>query len=346
MEKMDSVRKIKPAKGLDFTKADRPEPKPDEVLLEVKACSICGTDVHIYNWEHPWSTRGIALPRTLGHEVAGVVIEKGKNIKSLEIGDFVSAESHLYCGECKQCRTGNTHICQRLKFLGVDIDGGWAEYVAIPESIAWKNPKNMKPEIATLQESMGNSVYTVKEANVAGKTIAIFGAGPTGLFATGIAKISGAKEVIVIVGSKLHSDIAKKMGADVLINRHEKEPVKELLEMTDGLGVDASLEMSGHPEALKQALDATKPTGKVVILGLPPKEVTIDVSKQIVLKDMEIRGIYGRKIWDTWKRTSELLSGKLDITPIITHKLQLEEFEKGIEALASGQSGKVVMFPK
>ena len=343
---MDSVRKTRPAKGLEFTKAEIPKPKPDEVLLEVKACSLCGTDIHIYNWDPPWSTRGIQFPRTLGHEVAGVVIEKGKNVKSLEMGDFVSAESHIYCGECDQCRLGNAHICRKLKFLGVDKDGGFAQYVAIPESIAWKNPKGMEPEIATLQESMGNSVYTVEAGNVAGKTVAIFGIGPTGLFATGIAKASGAREVIVIGGTKTHLGIAKKMGADVLINRHEKDAKKEIMEMTGGLGVDVSLEMSGNTEALKQSLEITKTTGKVVILGLPTKEVSIDVSKYIVLKDLEVRGIYGRKLWVTWKRTSELLNGKLDITPIITHKLKLEDFEKGVETMKSGESGKVVMFPK
>ncbi len=343
---MDSVRKTNPSKGLEFTRTEIPKPGPNEVLLEVKACSFCGTDIHIYNWDPPWSTRGITLPRTLGHEVAGAVVEKGKDVKSLETGDFVSAESHLYCGTCDQCRLGNAHICRNLKFLGVDINGGFAEYVAIPESIAWKNPENMKPEIATLQESMGNSVYTVEAGNVTGKTVVIFGAGPTGLFATGIAKVSGAKNVIVVVGSKIHGDIARKMGADMLINRHEKDVKKEIMQITEGLGPDVSLEMSGSEEAFKQSLDITKTTGKVVVLGLPTKGISIDVSKYIVLKDLEVRGIYGRKLWTTWKRTSELLKGKLDITPIITHKLKLEEFENGIQAMASGQSGKVVMFPK
>jgi threonine 3-dehydrogenase len=346
-ERMAAVRKVTPDKGLAFTEAERPAPRGREVLVEVTACSLCGTDIHLYNWDPPWSARGIALPRTLGHEVAGVVVEAGAGVTSLQPGDVISAESHLYCGSCRQCRAGNAHICEKLRFLGVDTDGGFAEYVVIPESVAWKNPEGMKPEIATLQESMGNSVYTVEEAEVTGKIVAIFGLGPTGLFATGIAKASGAEQVIAIGGTKIHMDIAKQMGADVLVNRHEADAEAALRDLTGGLGVDVSLEMSGNAAALRQALAATKPTGKVMALGLPTADVSLDVSKQIVLKDLELRGIYGRRIWETWEKTSELLHAKkLDITPVITHRLRLEDFEAGIRAMQSGSCGKVVMFPK
>lgn len=344
MEKMQAVRKLKPGKGFELKEIEVPKPKAGELLIEVNATSLCGTDVHIYNWDPPWNDR-ISPPRTIGHEVAGTVVKLGEGVSKFQEGDFVSAESHIYDGTCGMCKIGNTHICQNLKFFGVDVDGFWAQYALLPEKNAWKNPPSLPPEIATLQEPMGNSVYTITESNVKGKSVAIFGLGPTGLFATGIAKKMGAKQVIAVAGTPLHQSIAKKMGADVLINRHEQDPVKEILSLTDGLGADVVLEMSGAEQALFQALDAVRAVGTVTVLGLPTKPVSIDVSKKIVFKDLTFRGIYGRKIWDTWKTTSSLLTNGLDISPIITHRLKLEEFEKGIETMKSGQSGKVVFFP-
>lgn len=346
MGSMQAVRKLKKAPGFELSEVEVPTPKQGELLVKVKATSLCGTDIHIYNWEPPWSTGRYVPPKTMGHEVCGEVVEIGKGVNGFEIGDSVSAESHIYDNTCHQCKLGNQHICENLKFFSIDTDGFWAEYAIIPQQNAWKNPKGMKPEIATLQESMGNSVYTVEESKVAGKNVAIFGLGPTGLFAIGIAKAMGAKKVMGIGGTSTHEKIAKKMKADTFINRHEQDPVKTLREHTDGKGPDVVLEMSGAREALLQALEAVRPVGMVSVLGLPTKPIEIDVSKTIVLKDLTFRGIYGRKIWDTWKTTSSLLnSGKLDISPMITHRLKLEEFDTGIQAMKSGESGKVVMFP-
>ena len=343
---MKAVRKLKPGKGFEYTDTEKPVPGKGDLLVKVEASSICGTDIHIYNWEPPWSEGRHVPPKTMGHEVCGEVVEAGKGVSGFAIGDSVSAESHIYDNTCSQCKIGNQHICENLKFFSIDTDGFWADYAIIPQQNAWKNPKNMKPEIATLQESMGNSVYTVEESKVAGKNVAIFGLGPTGLFATGIAKAMGAKKVMAVGGTKIHEKIAKQMNADVFINRHESEPVKTLKELTDGKGPDVVLEMSGSREALLQALQSVRPVGMVSVLGLPTKPIEIDVAKLIVLKDLMFRGIYGRRIWDTWKTTSGLLkSGKLDISPMITHRLKLEEFETGVQAMKSGESGKVVMFP-
>ncbi|MBI4019833.1 MAG: L-threonine 3-dehydrogenase [Candidatus Aenigmarchaeota archaeon] len=344
--RMKAIRKVKPGAGFEMVDVGVPKPEEGEVLVKVKATSMCGTDIHIYNWEAPWSEGRLVPPKTLGHEVCGEVVELGKGVKGLAAGDNVSAESHIYCGKCDLCRAGHGHICRRLQFFSVDTDGFWAEYAIMPEQNAWKNPEGMEPEIATLQESMGNSVYTVSESNVRGKDVAIFGLGSTGLFATGIAKAMGARKVIVVGGTKMHLDIAKKMKADVLVNRHDRDPLKEIMEETEGRGPDVVLEMSGSEQALQQAVQAVKPTGMVSALGLPTKQVTLDVSKNIILKDVTFRGIYGRRIWDTWKITSELLRDKkVDIRPVITHRLRLEDFEKGVQAMKSGESGKVVMFP-
>lgn len=345
MAEMRAVRKLRPAQGFELAAVEVPRPGAGELLIKVKATSLCGTDVHIYNWEPPWSQGRFLPPKTLGHEVCGEVLDMGQGVAGFQKGDSVSAESHIYCSSCRQCGMGNQHICEQLKFFSIDTDGFWAEYAVLPVQNAWKNPPGMKPEIATLQESVGNSVYTVEEAGVSGRVVAIFGLGPTGLFATGIAKALGARQVVTVGGTDIHRTIAKRMGADVVINRHEEDPVKRILELTGGLGADAALEMSGSGAALLQALDAVRPVGTVAALGLPTAPVTIDVSKKIVLKDLTFRGIYGRKIWDTWKTTSRLLKEGLDISPIITHRLKLEQFEEGIQAMKSGESGKVVLFP-
>ncbi len=343
---MKAVRKTKEGPGLELADIPIPEPGDHEVLVKVKACSMCGTDVHIYDWEHPWSEGRIKTPRTIGHEVCGEVVETGDEVTLVKEEDLVSAESHIFDGKCMQCRRGNMHICEALRFFGVDVDGFFAEYAVIPETNVWKNPPDMPVEIATLQESIGNSVYTVFSTDVTAKTVAVFGGGPTALFAIGILRAAGATLIISIAGSDLHLDIAEKMGADTLINRHEKDPVKEIMDLTEGRGTDVFLEMSGSGTALNQGLKTLRPAGSASILGLPTKDVSIDISKDFVMKDITVRGVYGRKIWDTWITTSRLLSrGKFDPAPVITHKIRLEEFEKGFEAMKSGESGKVVMFP-
>lgn len=346
MEMMKAVRKIKEGPGLDLVEVPVPVPGAHEVLVRVQACSMCGTDVHIYNWEHPWSEGRIVPPRTIGHEVCGEVVKVGSEVTLVVEGDLVSAESHIFDGKCAQCRMGNMHICQNLKFFGVDVDGFFAEYAVIPETNVWKNPYDMPFEIATLQESIGNSVYTVFSSDVTAKTVAVFGCGPTGLFAIGLLRAAGATRIIAVAGSKLHLELAGKMGADIIINRHESDPVKEIKSLTDGQGVDLILEMSGSGTALNQGLKVLRPTGRACLLGLPTKDVCLDLSSDLIMKDVTLRGIYGRKIWDTWLTTSRLIkTGKFDPSPVITHRISLEDFEQGFEAMKTGKAGKVVMFP-
>lgn len=346
MNTMKAVRKMKEGPGLELVTMPVPEPNDHEVLVKVKACSLCGTDMHIYNWEHPWSEGRIKPPRTIGHEICGEVVEAGKDVTLVREGDLVSAESHIFDGKCMQCRMGNMHICENLKFFGADVDGFFAEYAVIPETNVWKNPPDMPVEIATLQESIGNSVYTVFSHDVAAKIVAVFGGGPTAQFAIGILKAAGASSIIAVAGSKLHLDLAKKMGADVVLNRHEKDTVNEILELTGGMGADLFLEMSGSGIAFNQGLRALRPSGGASVLGLPTKDVCIDMAKDFVMKDITVRGIYGRRIWDTWLTTSRLLStGKFDPAPVITHRIKLHDFEQGVEAMKKGEAGKVVMFP-
>lgn len=341
---MLAIRKMKPARGFDLVEKDIPNIGENDLLLKVKACSVCGTDLHIYNWEHPWDKR-VKPPITIGHEFAGEVVEMGRNVRGFEIGDNVSAESHIPCGYCHQCRTDMQHICSNLKILGVDTEGGFADYVSIPQSVAWKNPKGMSPQIACIQEPFGNAVYTVSSTNMLGKTVAVFGCGPIGLFSIGIARAGGATKIIAISGTDFHTQIAKKMGADIVLNRHDvKDMVKELKDLTDGIGVDVMLEMSGSGEALNQGLKSLKKGGEASVLGLPKEQVAVDWSNDIVLKDIRIHGVAGRLMYKTWFITSRLLSsGRVNVEPVITHKVKFQDFQKGIEDAIVGKAGKVVL---
>eukprot|EP00823_Brevimastigomonas_motovehiculus_P002761 TRINITY_DN1656_c0_g1_i1.p1 TRINITY_DN1656_c0_g1~~TRINITY_DN1656_c0_g1_i1.p1 ORF type:complete len:409 (-),score=101.39 TRINITY_DN1656_c0_g1_i1:127-1332(-) len=352
---MLAVRKTQSKAGFELVRVPIPRPKDNEVLLKVLACSLCGTDIHVYNWDAPFCNGRLTPPVTTGHEVCGEVVAVGKEVSTLSIGDLVSAESHIPCkaqpsrGEknlCYMCQTGNEHICEFVKFFSVDVDGFLAEYAVAPACMLWKNDKTMRHDLAALQESLGNSVYTVDESKVSGKDVAVFGLGPTGLNAIAVCKAMGAKKIIAVAGTDAHCELAKKMGATHVLNRHKVEPVVEIRKLTDGHGPHVCLEMSGHSEALAQCCDAVMTTGQITILGLYPTSVQLDWSKKIILKDLTVRGIYGRKIWSTWKLTSKLLAEGMDISSVITHRFEgLKEFEKGVSAMKKGECGKCVFFP-
>ena len=343
--RMLAVKKDKPAPGALVTETDIPKIKPNEVLVKVKACSICGTDLHIYKWEAPWDTR-IKPPMIFGHEFAGDIVEVGDQVKHRKVGDYVSAETHVVCNDCFLCKTGNKHICRTVSILGVDIDGSFAEYVAIPEENAWVNDKSIPPEIAALQEPMGNAVHTVDSCRIPGRKVAVFGCGPIGLMSIGLAKAMGAAKVIAIDVQDYRINLAKKMGADVVLNGKEVDVKKEIDDITEGKGIDVFLEMSGSPIAIQQGFETLRMGGDVALLGLPPKDVTIDWSNYFVLKAPKIYGIAGRKMYETWYMTTSFLKNKLiDVNPLITHKFKLAEFEEAMQTALSGEAGKVVLTP-
>ncbi len=344
---MQAIAKIKAGPGLSLIDAPIPKPKADELLLKIKACSICGTDIHIYNWESPWDSK-IKPPMIIGHEGFGEVVEIGKAVKDWEIGDHATPESHFHCGKCDMCLSGHANVCRKMLGLGMGgANGTYAEYLVAPAKSAWKTSKKISPEVGTLQEPFGNAVYTVDEGHVKDKTVAIFGMGPIGIMAISAAKALGAEMVIGIGGSDIHKELAKKMGIDIFIDRKNEEVIARIMEETDNKGIDVFLEMSGAESAIMQGFEAVKKGGTAVLLGLPTKQITIDWSKYLVLKDLTIKGIYGRKIWDTWQLSSELInSGKVDLSKLITHKYKLSEFEKGFDVMKSGNCGKVVMLPK
>jgi len=357
MAKMKAVVKVKPERGgAEFAEVDIPTLKPDEVLIRVQATSICGTDVHIYEW-NPWAQRRIGekrLPQILGHEVAGEVVEVGESVKSIKKGDYVSSETHIYDPGDLTSLLGQRHIGEHMQILGVDRDGVFAEYVTVPERVCWVNDRSIPPEFASVQEPLGNGVYAVlgEDADVAGKSMVIVGDGPTALFATGVARAAGVAKIIVVGYSDFNMDIARRMGADYLLDIKKtslEERHQFVLDQTAGYGVDISLEMVGGEVPVREAFRHLRKGGRLTAFGVASEaEVPIDYNNGIVFKGCQIHGITGRKIFDTWYRMRGLLANKrLDISPVVTHVLALDDFEKGFEMLLSEPrlAAKIVLFP-
>ncbi len=344
-EKMKAVVKARPGPGFEMALVDIPQIGPRDVLVKVRAASICGTDLHIYRWD-PWAQSRIKPPLIIGHEFCGEIVERGSQVTHVQVGDFISAESHVVCGVCDYCRTGRGHLCPYTKIIGVDRDGAFAEYVAIPAENAWVEPKDMPPEIASLQENFGNAVHTAMSVDVRAKKVLVTGCGPVGIMAIAVAKATGARIVYGTDISDYRLDLAKKMGADVVLNPKRDDIDARILADTDGEGVDVLLEMSGAPSAIQQGFRLLRPGGEVAMLGLPPGPVEFDFNKLLIFKGATVHGIIGRKLWETWYQMRGLVrSGAVNLMPLVTHRFSLEEYEKAFELMASGQSGKIVFFP-
>lgn len=322
-----------------------PAPGRGEALVKIKASSICGTDHHIYIWNE-WSQNRIKPPRIMGHEFAGEVVEVGPEVTSTKPGDYVSAETHVVCDSCVQCMLGEKHVCQNTEILGVDTDGCFAEYAVVPASNIWMNDPEIPTDIASIQEPLGNAVHTVMSGETRGKTFALFGCGPIGLMAVGVAKACGASLVVAVDISDYRLGLAKDLGADLIVNSKEVDPVQAVLDVTRGLGVDAVLEMSGASVVYGQMFKAVRAGGRVVLLGLPARPQTVNFADDIVMRGITVQGITGRRIWDTWLTGRELLkSGRLDLRPLITHSLDLADFARGMDLMTSGDCGKVILYP-
>jgi len=342
--KMKAILKDKPGEGAVLKEVEIPKIKDDEVLVKVKATSICGTDVHIYSWDR-WSEGRIKPPLVIGHEFAGEIVEKGKLVKGLEAGDSVSAETHISCGYCYQCKTGNEHICKNLTILGVDVNGTFAEYVALPYRNAWKNDTSLSPEIASIQEPLGNAVQTVfAGGGPSSKSVVIYGCGPIGILAIEICRALGAAKIIAVDIKPYRLELAKKFGPDHVIDGSKVDPQKEIMGLTHGEGADILLEMSGSQVAFAEGLKVVKTGGFASLLGIPKDVVTFDIGNLAIMKGVTLYGIAGRKMFETWYQMKGLLDSKrIDVAPIITHRIKLEEFEKGIKLMQSGECGKVVI---
>ena len=340
---MKAVVKAKRTKGMEFTKVPVPKIGPRDVLIKVTLASICGTDVHIHDWTR-WAQYRFKPPRIIGHEFVGKVEKIGDEVTQVNVGDRVSAESHISCGDCYQCRNGYSEVCKNLRLLGVDHDGACAEYLTLPEHVLWRNDPNIPDKWATIQEPFGNAIDTVMAEDVSAKTVLILGAGPIGLFATGIARASGASLIIVSDPNNYRLNISKKMGAHITLNPKKQDIISPVLEATNNNGVDVVLEFSGNNLALNQGLKTITPGGRISILGIYEKSVSIDLNKEVIFKKIRIYGITGRKVFSTWYKTSRFLSsGLVDPSPIITHQFPLKDYEKGIKLMRDGKCGKVIL---
>lgn len=353
---MYAIVKKKREPGAEITTVETPKIRENEVLVKVKAASICGTDIHIWEWNE-WAQKRIKkIPLIFGHEFAGEVVEVGKGVTSVSVSDMVSAETHIADGTCYQCRTDRMHVCQHLEILGVDRNGVFAEYVALPEMNAWKNDPGLDPAIASLQEPLGNAVQTVLPKDhiedIAGKNVAVLGCGPIGLMSIAVLKVLGASKIFATAGglNKTRMELAKKMGADMVISAQEGvDLVKIIREATDGNGVDVALEMSGNPTAVRQAFEMLTPGGRVSLLGILDKPMKIDLNNAVIFKSATVYGIHGRRMFQTWYQMRGMLRNpdfRNKITAIITHKIPFRDVTKGVSLIQSKQAGKVVLQPK
>ncbi len=340
---MKAVFKRKPAKGMEIIEAPIPKIGTRDALIKVSVASICGTDVHIYDWSR-WARQRFTTPRIIGHEFVGRVVKTGEEVTYVKEGDRVSAESHIICGHCYQCENGYSEVCRNFKLLGVDHDGTFAEFFVLPEHVLWKNDRHIPDEMATIQEPFGNAVDTVLSEDISAKTVLILGAGPIGLFATGIAKACGASLIILSDPNDYRLTIGKKMGAHITVNPRKQDVVKIAAEATKNIGVDAVLEFSGSNQALNQGLKVITPGGRLSLLGIYERKTNIDLNKEVIFKKLRIYGITGRKIFSTWHKTSRFLSsGLVDPAPILTHQFPLKDYEKGMKLMREGKCGKVIL---
>jgi len=341
---MRALVKESAAAGAAIREVVVPQPGPGELLIRVQAASVCGTDMHIEGWD-PWAQENFGPPpMTFGHEMAGIVVGRGAGATRVAVGETVAAETHIVDWTCYQCRTGRAHVCQNMKILGVHTPGAFAEYVVLPEINAWVY-EGYSPEIAALQEPLGNAVHAAFVEEVAGQTAVVLGCGPIGLMAIGVLKMSGARHVFATDINAERREMAAKMGADLVLDGTD-DVVGRLRSETDGNGVDVVLEMSGSSAALHQGLAAVTNGGRISLLGTHTVPATIDLSEEVIFKGVRIYGITGRRLFETWYKTTALLEEGLDVSPIITHRLPLADYAKAFELVGSGHAGKIVLLPQ
>ncbi len=342
---MKALRKMQAAKGLQMDTVAVPATGPTDVLVRVKTASICGTDLHIYGWDR-WSQGRIKPPLTLGHEFCGVAERVGDEVRAIKPGDFVSAEMHVNCGHCHQCRLGQAHICKNLRIIGIDQDGAFAEFVKIPASNIWKLDPAIPEHYGAILDPLGNAVHTVLAGPIAGQTVLVTGCGPIGLMSIAVAKACGSSTVFATETNEQRRAMAKKMGADVVLNPAKEDAVGKILAETGGTGVDALLEMSGNPTAIQQGFKALRAGGRASLLGIPTETVPLDLVNDVIFKGATVQGIYGRRMYETWvQMTSLLKAGRLNLEPLFGERTSLDKFENALSLLQGGLAGKILMYP-
>lgn len=339
---MQAIVKETRAPGLTVKSVPKPTPGPGEVLIAVRHAGVCGTDLHIADWDH-WAEGRIKPPIVVGHEFAGEIVGLGPGVSGLREGQLVTAEGHIVCGHCLQCRTGNSHICKNTRIIGVDRDGAFAEFIVMPTTNVL-TLSGIPTEIGAIMDPMGNAFHTVLTAEIPGSTVFIVGCGPIGCFAVGIARAAGATKVIASDVNPKRLALAEKMGAHVVINAAKQDVVQTVVAETGGEGADVVCEMSGVPSALHQAFASVRMGGRVQLLGIPKGDVPINFADEIIFKGITMYGVIGRKMYQTWHQMRRyLIAGQFDPRPVITHKFPLAKIDDALAAIRSGDAGKVIL---
>jgi threonine 3-dehydrogenase len=346
---MRALVKAKPEPGLWMQDVPLPEPGDGDVLIRVHKTSICGTDLHIRSWD-AWAQATVPVPMVVGHEFTGEITAVGTGVQGLEVGQRVAGEGHVTCGHCRNCKGGRREFCHHHTGVGVTRPGAFADFVVIPALNGWEVDPRIPPEAASILEPFGNAVHTAFSGGgaeeIATAAVVVLGCGPIGLFALGVARAAGARMVIAVEPNDFRLDLAKQMGADVLVDPSADDPVDAVRRATDGHGAEVVLEMSGVPKVIDQGTRMLARGGRMSLLGLPSEPVSLDLTDQVIFKEARLFGVTGRELFRTWQQTTTLLaSGMVDVTPVITHRFRLEQFEEAFAAMASGRSGKVIMIP-
>jgi len=341
---MTALVKAEAAPGLSLRTVERPRPGRNDVLIRMLKTGICGTDVHIYCWDE-WASRRVHPPFILGHEFMGVVEDAGDGVTGFRPGDLVSGEGHLGCGHCYFCRTGHGHICRQVKIIGVDCDGCFAQYMLMTEGNVWKLKPGIPHEVAAIFDPYGNAMHTVMAQAVAGKSIAIMGAGAIGLMACKIAHAAGALSVFVVEPNPRKRELALEFGVQAVFDPAAPDWKQRFLEITpESIGVDIVLEMSGSPAGLRNAFELVRPGGELALLGIPSSDVGLNIAESIIFKSVTVRGINGRLMFETWYQCERfLVDHKLDLMPLITHRFDFHDFEQAFTLLRQGEAVKVIL---
>ncbi len=338
---MKALVKVKPGKGIWMEEVPMPNVGINDVLIKIKKTAICGTDLHIYKWDE-WSARTIKTPMTIGHEYVGEIVELGKGVKNLQVGDRVTGEGHIACGHCRNCRRGKLHVCENTIGIGVNRDGAFAEYLSLPAENVVKLDPRISDEMATIMDPFGNATHTALSFPLIAEDVLITGAGLIGTMATAICRFAGARYIVVSDLSDYRLEIAKKMGATLTINPSKGESIEGAIKELHMRGFDIGLEMSGSPIAFESMIENMYNGSKIALLGILPNSTTVQWDK-IIFKALTLKGIYGREMWETWYQMEQMLISGIDLSPVITHRFNVSDFQKGFDVMESGECGKVVL---
>jgi len=338
---MFALAKTSPEKGLVMQQVPVPQPGPNEVLIKIIKTSICGTDLHIYNWDE-WAQKVIKTPLIIGHEFLGTIAGLGSNVRGFQLGERVSGEGHIVCGTCRNCLAGRRHFCPKTVSVGVNRGGCFAQYLCIPVENVWRASDDISDDIHSCFDPLGNAVHTALSFDLIGEDVLITGAGPIGIMATAICRHVGARYVVVSDINPYRLELAKKMGADRVVNVKEQSIDDAMRSLNMQEGFDVGLEMSGSPVAFADMVSRMFNSGRIAMLGFLPDSTQIDWRK-LIMSGLTLKGIYGREMYDTWYKMTSMLQSGLNIDPVITHRFDVKDFEKGFEAMNSGNSGKVVL---